>query len=262
MRFISNAICLGVLTLPVGFGCKKSEPELAPAASALASAQPTSAMAAKFLLDTPASGITFSMDAELEKISGRAPSSASGELFVDLMNVEKSSGLIKVNLDKLSIYKRNRDDAEGEFGEEEKSEKQKQHMRNWFQIAEDAPKKQRERNRWVEFKISKVRSASVKNVAEVPGPKRQVTATVTGEFLLHGRKTVKSIEAELSFDFDGDKPTGLGIKTTKPFEVGLDEHDVRPRKAFDQLADATLDALGAKVAKVAKVEIDARATAR
>lgn len=259
MRQVSKLLCVGMLLVPPLAACSKKEKELAPAASALASAAPVTEMSKKFALDTSNSGITFTMEAELEKITGRAPSSADGELFIDLKNIEKSTGLIKVDLDKLGIYKRNRDDAEGEFGEEQKHPKQNNDMRMWFQISEDGPKEEREKFRWVEFKITKV-SAPKKDITQLTGAARKVDAKVTGEFLLHGRKTEKTIEAELSFEFDGDTPKSLRIQSKKPFDVGLEEHDVKPRKAFDQLADATLEVLGAKVAKVAKVEVDAVAT--
>lgn len=262
MRQLSKMIAIGMLLAPALVACSKKEKELAPQASALASAEPVTEVSRKFVLDSSKSGVTFTMDAELEKISGRAPASATGELFVDLGNIEKSSGLIKVDLDKLSIYKRNRDDADGEYGEEQKNEKQNRDMRMWFQISEDAPKEEREKFRWVEFNVTKISAASAKDITALAGATRKVTAKVTGDFLLHGRKTTKTIDAELTFEFTEDSPKSLQVKSTKPFEVGLEEHDVHPRRAFDQLADATLETLGAKVAKVAKVEIDATATAK
>lgn len=262
MRQVSKMFSVGMLVAPTLFACSKTEKQLAPAASALASAEPENEVSQKFLLSPEKSGITFTMDAELEKISGRAPGSARGELFVDLRNIEKSSGLVKVDLDKLSIYKRRRDDAESEYGEEQKNEKQNRDMRMWFQISEDAPQNEREKFRWVQFKISKLSSASAKDVTALDGATRKVTAKVTGDFLLHGRKTEKTIDAELTFEFVENSPKSLHIESTRPFDVGLEEHDVHPRRAFDQLADATLETLGAKVAKVAKVEVDATATAK
>jgi polyisoprenoid-binding protein YceI len=255
MRQVSKLLCVGLLLAPTLVACSKNDKELAPAASALASAAPVNESSKKFALDASKSGITFTMDAELEKISGRAPASARGQLFVDLEDIEKSSGLIKVDLDELSIYKQNRDDAESEYGEEQKNEKQNRDMRMWFQISEDGPQEQREKFRWVQFKITKV-SAATKDVAGLTGATRTVDAKVTGDLLLHGRKTEKTLALELTFDFDGETPKSLAIRSKEPFDVGLEEHDVRPRKAFDQLADRTLDALGAKVAKVAKVEVE------
>jgi hypothetical protein len=236
--------------------CEDKPKNLAPAASALESAKPVDDMAAAFEVQTQDSKVTFQMDAELEKITGRAPDAISGEFFIDLKDVTKTTGLLKVDLDKLSIYQKKRDDAEGEFGEEVKNDKQNEHMRTWFEISEDAPKEVREKNRFVEFKIDKIERASAKDVTKLSGPERTVTATAHGDFRLHGRVTKKAIPVEAVFKFQGDEVTGVSLKTSEPFGVGLDEHDVRPRSAFNKLADKTLDALGAKVAKVAKVTLE------
>lgn len=260
MRTATTLVC--ACAIFAGSACSKSEPKrLAPEASALSSAAPITTMAKMFTIDPTTSGIEFAMDAELENISGRAPASAQGELFVDLKDLSKSNGLVKIDLDKLSIYKKTRDESDGEFGEEEKNEKQNADMRNWFQIGEDAPRDDRERYRWVEFKINEVK-ASPNDVTSLRGAKRKVTATVTGEFRLHGRVTQKTIVADLVFAFDGDQPTGITIHSAKPFDVGLEEHDVRPRKSFAELADKTLAALGRKVSKIAQVSVDATAIAK
>lgn len=87
------------------------------------------------------------------------------------------------------------------------------------------------------------------------GPQRKVTATVTGDFLLHQHKTAKTAKVELTFDMDGDAITGLRVKTVEPFAVGLAEHDVRPREAFGRFAQKTLDVLAPKVAKEALVGV-------
>jgi hypothetical protein len=260
MRYakVISAIFLCTTTI----SCEKKPEKLAPVASALATPSPAAALAETFVLDKKDSGVSFTMEAELERISGRAPGAASGELFIDLKDLEKSTGLIKVDLDKLSVYKQNRDGADKEYGEEERNEKQNKDMRTWFQITEDTPQELREENRWVEFKLSGIDNASPKDVTQLKGAERKATVVVRAELRLHGRVARKTLKAELVFSFDGDKPTGVSIKTVEPFRVGLEEHDVKPRKTFDQLADATLDALGAKVSKVAEVSIDAQATAK
>jgi hypothetical protein len=257
MRIISHALWSCVFAAGV-LACGKSETKnLAPAASTLSSATPATT-AKVFVIDPAKSGMEFMMDAELEKISGRAPGAAQGELFVDVKDLSQSSGLVKLDLDRLSIYKKVREDAASEFGEEAKNEKQNKDMRNWFQIGEDAPAGERDKFRWVEFKIDKV-EASPNDVKSLSGAKRRVTASVSGDFRLHGRVTKKTIKAELEFSFDGDEPTAVEIKSTEPFDVGLEEHDVRPRKSFAELADATLEAMGKKVAKVAKISVTASA---
>ncbi len=243
-------------------GCKKTEQELAPEASALAPAAPAAAQAATFAIDPPSSQVTFQMDAELEKIAGRAPGSAEGELFVDPKDVSKTTGLVKVDLLKLSIYQKKRESADKEYGEEVKNDKQNGHMQTWFQISSDAPAEVREANRFAELKLKTVRDVSANDVTKLPGAERKVTAYVIGDLRLHGRVSEHKLAVEVTFKFEGDKPTGLVIKTTEPFGVSLEQHDVRPRKAFDQLADATLETLGQKVTKVAQVSLEASAKAK
>jgi hypothetical protein len=91
---------------------------------------------------------------------------------------------------------------------------------------------------------------------KMTGAERKVTMTVTGDFLLHGRKSTKTADVEAVFKFEGDKPQSVTVKTTKPFAAGLAEHDVHPRDSFGVLAQKGLDALGEKVAKEAQVSVE------
>jgi hypothetical protein len=247
----------------LALGCEeKPSAPLAPPASALAPAAPPAAGAVAFKIDSASSRVSFVMDAELEKIFGRAPGGLEGELFIDLKDVAKSTGRVKVDLDKLSIYQQVRKQADEEFAGETKNEKQNQDMRNWFEIESDAPAAVREKNRWAQFRIDAVNDTSAKDVTTLPGPERKLTLAVSGEFLLHQRATNRSAKLAIEFKYAGDKPQSIHVKTLEPVEVGLQEHDVRPRKAFSVLADKTLDALGAKVAKVAKVSLEFDAVAK
>jgi hypothetical protein len=244
-------------------GCEeKPSAPLAPPASALVPAAPPAAGAQAFVVESGATKVDFTMDAELEKIFGRAPGALEGQLFVDLKDVTKSTGLVKVDLDKLSIFQKTRKKADQDFGEETKSEKQNQDMRTWFEIAQDAPADAREKNRWVEFKIEKVTDASATDVTAMSGAERKLTLTVSGDFRLHQRVSKRGAKLQATFKFEGDKARSVHLTTVEPFAIALEEHDVRPRKAFDTLADKTLEALGAKVAKVAMVSLDFNAAAR
>src|SRR5687768_3547498 len=102
MRLVSFRSAFLLLFL---LGCKKQEPEnLAPTASALSPAQPAAAKATAVAIDSGSSRVSFSMAAPVEKISGEAPGSVEGELFVDLEDVSRSTGLVRVDLDKLTLY--------------------------------------------------------------------------------------------------------------------------------------------------------------
>jgi hypothetical protein len=254
------AVLLGAALIS---GCRDKTPEnLAPAASALSSAAPVDQQGQAFKIETASSKVSFSMDAPIEKISGEAPASVEGQLFVNPSDLGKSSGLLKIDLEKLELYQQKREDEKGDFGERKKNDLQNQHARTWLEIADDAPPDVRAKNRYVEFLITRIENASVTDLGKLSGPERKLTATVVGELRLHGRKSDKRANVELTFSFAGEKPTGLSVRTLTPVAVSLEEYDVRPREAFGKLAQKTLDALGSKVAKSAPIQLEFKATAQ
>lgn len=232
-----------------------SEEELAPKSESLAPAQANTELSKKLTVDTTSSEVDFLMEAPLENIHGKAPESMQGELFVDFNDVTKSDGLIKIDLMKLELFQSKRESKGDAFGDEQKNEKQNRHMRTWLQISEDAPEEVREDNRWIELKVTRVANPSESNILKMEGDERTITADVTGDFRLHGRKTEKTAKVEITFLFEGQEPRGMKVRSLEPIDVGLAEHEVRPRSAFDKLAQKTLSALGEKVADAAPVEI-------
>jgi hypothetical protein len=248
------------LVLAIGlaaFGCdNKSNKNLAPTASALASAEKPSETARELAIETSGSKVTFLMHAPIEQITGEADDAVSGQVFVDLMNLKKTTALIKVDLDKLVLYQQKREDDKSEFGERKKNDLQNHHARAWLEISDDAPAAEREKNRWAEYKIDKVLEVSNPDVTKLTGADRKVTATVEGDFRLHQRKTRKTAKIEATFKFDGDNLSSVTIKTVEPLAIGLEEHDVKPRELFGKLAQKTLSDLGQKVAKDAPVTIE------
>jgi hypothetical protein len=242
-------------------GEQREEP-LAPASSSLAPAAPATQASKRFVVDAANGSAAFVMDAPLEKIHGEAPASTSGELFVDLKDITKTTGLVKVDLTKLELYQQKRPREQGDYGERSKNETQNQHMRTWLEIDTGAPPDVREKNRVVEFKITKIENVSHADVTALTGTERRVTATLSGDFRLHQRTTPKSAKIEAVFRFDGAEPKSVGIRTLEPVRVGLAEHDVHPREAFGKLAQATLDTLGKKVAQEAPVNLEFTALAR
>jgi len=263
MSFSSKATLLAIVahTFALG-GCeqKPSKP-LAPEAKELG---PASAAQGATKLDiAPASSqVTFEMAAELERIVGRAPASVQGELFIDQKDVTKSTGLVKVDLFTLTLAQRKRANKDEEYGEERTVGKQVKDAHTWLQISEDAPPPEREKYRYVEFKLEEFADATPKDLTAASGGERKLTATVRGDFRLHGRVTKKQAKLEATFKYDGSTLKSVHVRTLEPVSVGLAEHDVRPRKAFDVLADTTLEALGAKVGKVAQVSFEFDANAK
>jgi hypothetical protein len=235
---------------------EKPSAPLAPEKSALAPAEKP-AMSQSFAIDTAGSKATFIMDAPLEKIHGEAADAVAGDLHIDFNNVTKSTGLVKVDLDKLVLYQQKRVNEQDQYSEREKVEKQNQHARAWLEIDPKAPADVREKNRWVEFKIETIANVQPQaDVTKMTGAERKITAVIAGDFRLHGRVSKKRVPIEATFKFAGDKPESVKIKTTAPMIVGLEEHDVRPREAFGKIAQATLDSLGKKVAKDAPIELE------
>lgn len=250
-------VLAGVL-FGAGLGCREKQPDnLAPTSSALAPVTPPPLAAAlRMSVNSESSKVTFLMNAPIEKISGDAPGSLSGELFVNASDLAKSSGLVKVDLDKLSLYQEKREDEKSSFSERTKNETQNKHARTWLEISSDTPEDVRNANRYAEYRITRLESASVADVQALSGAERKLTATAVGDFRLHGRKAEKSVKLELSFSYQGDQLTALHVRTLEPLKIGLEEFDVRPREAFGKLAQKTLGALGSKVAETAPIEIE------
>lgn len=252
-----------LLALALVTACKSDPPaNLAPpAASPLESAKPATATARKFTVATSSSAVTWVMNAPLEKIYGTVPNGASGELFVDLTDVTKTTGLVQVNLKTFELSQQKREDEKGEYGAKETIPTQNEHARAWLEISPDTPADVRAKNEVIEFKIKSVTTAGEKDVTKMTGDSRVVTAQVVGDFVLHGRQVSKTADVEVTFTFAGDQATAARIRTTKPIIVGLEEHDVRPREAFGKLAAKTLAAVGNKVASEAPIELDLTAVA-
>lgn len=264
-RFLLGVLCLGG-TLS---GCKeKPSAQLAPTASALQAA-PAAPSATQFSVDSASSKVTFLMDSPLEKIDGDASGGLSGELSVDLSDLSKSTGLVKVDLQKLVLYQQKREGEKTAYGERKKSDLQNEHARNWLQItprAGDVTPEQAEANRWVEFKVDKLEAVSVPNVSAATGNERKLNATATGEFRLHGRKQPKSAKLELVVTYQGDKAQSIHVKTTEPLAIGLEEFEVNPRddagKFVKTLTEALSSGLKGKVAQQAPIVLDFTATAK
>ncbi len=165
------------------FGCdKKSNPNLAPSATALSSAMKPSEGAIPLAIEGTGSKVSFLMNAPIEKINGEVVDATKGDVYVDVKDVTKTAALIQVDLDKLVLFQQKRDDEKGEFGEKVKNDQQNTHARNWLEIASDAPADVREKNRWVEFKIDKLVDPSASDLTKMTGAERKITATAVGDF--------------------------------------------------------------------------------
>lgn len=189
------------------------------------------------------------MDSPLEKIAGELPESVSGELYADLTNVGKSTALVKIDLDRLEVYQRKRVDEHGEYGERRKNDLQNSHARDWLQITprpEQVSAAQAASNRFVEFKIDELKDASVTNVLALRGAERRVTATVSGDLRLHGRKARKSARVELLFVFEEHALKRLKVRSSAPVPVSLEEFGVHPRDGAGRLLQTVSEAIAGR----------------
>jgi len=240
-------------------GCDASgattAPTVAPTSSAVAPPRPASKNAKKLIVDRATSKVDFLMEAPEEKIHGRADAATTGELDVDFGDLTKSTGAVTVDIGDL-VLTQAKVDKDGKIGEEKKVDKQNEHARTWLEISPDTPPDIRAKNRLVRFVIQSVEVAGEKDLARMTGPERKVMLKASGTFQLHGHDTQKTAELEATFRFEGDRPVAVTVKTVKPFAVGLAEHDVKPRDAFGQFAQKTLEKLSPKVNKEAFVGLE------
>jgi len=257
------ALLAGSLALA---GCEdKPNPNAAPTSSALAPAKAATEAAKSFEIDAAGSKVNFMMDAPIEKIFGDAEGSASGEVFVDATDITKSTGLFKVDLDKLVIYQQKRADEKGEFSERTKNDTQNEHAKNWLGIGKDVPDADKQKHRFIEFKVKKIETTGPKSLAEIQGAERTMTLKVTGDFRLNERTVEKTTELTVTFTMNGDKPSMIKVKSVQPIAVSLEQHDVKPKDTLGVLLQKTTDelaTLGKKVSKDAMVSIEFSAKAK
>ena len=121
-------------------------------------------------------------------------------------------------------------------------------------------------NGTVDYGTISAKSLSATDVTKLTGAERKVTATVSGDFRLHGRKAQKSAKIELNFKYEGDKLTAVEVKTLEPFVIPLEEFEVHPRDAAGKLVKTLTEAISSnlkgKVAKDAPVSVSFVAKAK
>jgi len=255
----SNVPWLAALAFAAALGCSKKEAPANLAAVSSASLEaPKSASSGAVIVsvDTPTSSVKFLMDSPLEKIDGDAPGSASGELALDLGDLSKSTGLVRIDLDKLSLYQQKRPDGSGEYQARTKNPLQNEHARDWLQLVPhegEVTPEQVAQNRTAEFRIEKVEPAA-SSVLALSGPERKVVATVSGTLRLHGRQAPESAKVELDFHFTGDHFDSVGVKTLEPFSVDLEKFEIHPRDGAGKLVKSITDALSSTLKGKVKSE--------
>jgi len=244
-------------------GCSKKEEDvkLAPVASSLAESKaPPTSMVAKYAID-PKGKTTIDMPAPKEHIKAETTASG-GSLDVDLMNLANTRGEVKIDMSTITTHT---------FDDPKQDGTQTEHARNWLEVGTLVTPEEREKNRWALYAIRSIDGLSAADVTKIAptkdgeGDVRTVTLTAHGEFLLHGRKVDKEAPLEVALHYPSgaaatSTPSSVVVKTKAPFHITLAEHDVKPRDNFGKLAQGSLSILGTKVANVADVSFELRAT--
>jgi hypothetical protein len=258
----TTAFALVAIAVPAAstVGCKKDPPvTLAESASALsASLPPPSAKIVVYDVD-PASKTSIDMPGLKEHIVADTDG-AAGHVDVDLMNLASSRGEVKVDLTTLKTHTF-KDDHDAS---------QTTHALNWLQVGDASSDAEKKANRYAVFALQSLASLSSTDLSKVAPAKegsedvRTITATVHGDFLVHGHKAPKGIPVEVKFHYPSgaaadSKPTKIDIKSTSPLRVTLKEHDVHPRDTVGTLTDWTTS-LVSKVAETADITLDLHAT--
>jgi hypothetical protein len=258
-------VALAAAVVVGAVGCEDKKPQnVAPTASSLApSTAAPSSKTMKFVID-PKSTTSIDMPAPKEHIKA-GTEAATGTLDVDVMNLANTRGEVKADL--LTISTKT-------FGDAEKDKTQTAHARTWLEVADGEegklPDDVKTANRYAVYAIRSIDNLSASDLTKVPATKdgaeevRTVTATTHGEFLVHGHKVDRDADVEVQFRYPpgspADKPKSLAIKSKKPLRATLAEHEVKPRDGFGKIAKGAFNLLGTKVAEVADITLDLRAT--
>lgn len=177
--------------------------------------------------------LSFVMDAPLEKIKG-ATTSGDGTITIDEADLKGVKGALVIDLSQIKL---------NTFADEGKNATQTGHMLNWFEIGEDVDAATKEKFRKATLAINGAKLAIKKD--------SQTHLMLEGDLTLHG------ITKKLVIDLLVSKTdTGYAVKTAIPFNVNLEDYDIRPRDLAGKILTKTLEALGQKVAKDAMVSVD------
>ena len=245
---------LACATCVVVAGCDRGPGKLAPATDKLdvSSSDSANAEVWKIARDGEAS---FVMEGKVETVRGEL-SKTRGQLEIDLADLTRTRGTVEIDL--LTLETKT-------FKEPGKNAKQTVDALTWLEVAKRTGNEaNRAKHQWAAFAIRSIDKADPANLDAQTGDNRTSMITATGEFLLHGRKSLLTVQLKADFDFSEGKPVQLEIETVEPLVVNLAAHDVKPRDHVGKLVAKVGEVLKAKVADDAKItfELDATPTGK
>lgn len=243
--------------LPLVAGCRSGAKSNPTATGTAAGPSPQKPLNAKrFVLDPNESKVSFLMNAPSEKIRGRAFGATTGDVFLDPTDLSRTTGTIAVDLDKLELFQRVKEEGAEDFASEVKSEKQNEEARDWLQINDKTSADERKKFARAEYRITTILSASQRDVTRMSGGERTVQIKAEGTLSVHGQTKDKvATDLAVTFKLDGDNIVSVVIKTKTPLSIGLADFDIKPRDPLGAVLEKGLDALAAKVSKDAPIEL-------
>ena len=249
------ARCLPAASLVALFvlaGCNKDKDQphaVAPSVSAVPSAEPAAGQL-RFSLAF-GSAAEFLIDAPLEKIKGRS-ARVAGTIDLDPQSLKTSKASFEVDLD---------DFKTDTFTDPSKNASQTEHMKNWLEIGPDVDPKLREENRRVRFVPKSIDRVSANNLADIVSPEdqRKVSMTVSGDLILHGVSSPKTVDLVLTFIGLPDRPAVVHVVTAQPLKISLKEHDIKPRDLAGKFLAGALEKVGQKIDDTVQISLDLKA---
>lgn len=248
-------------------GCDKKdtarEPVPVPAASATALAPSTAGPSSSVVKMKVRSDGTTTIDMPAPKEHIKAKTTvAAGSLEVDLADLSKTRGEVKVDLTSLKTMT---------FGDPTKDDSQTSHALTWLEVGdaekEKLPDAVKASNKFAVFAIRAIDGLAVSDLAKVSPTTdkgqdvRTVELVAHGELLIHGHKVNKDVPLVVKVVHPTgaattSKPTSITITTKEPVKVVLADHEVRPRDDVGKVAKAAFKLIGTKVADTASISMD------
>jgi hypothetical protein len=231
-------------------GAAQKPKTAAPTATALASSKSESKMASAWTL-TDTGKATFEMAGKIETIKGTVEK-PKGKLEIDLSDLTKTRGTIEIDASTLKTIT---------FGDAGKDGKQTEHALTWLEIADNIGNAGvQKKNRYAAFAIRSIESAEPKSLSK-GGASRSAKIIAKGELLVHGHKSEHTVKLDVSFTFEGDKPTKLSMTTSEAITLNLEAHEIRPRDNVGKFIGwAGKNILRDKVSETAKISLSFEAT--
>lgn len=201
------------------------------------------------------STLGFGMVTPLEEIRGVLPG-VSGKLMVNPEVLSEMTGLMRADLDLLTLYQRTRSNEQARFSAETRNTLQNEHARNWLEIGADVPEARRQANRQVVFRPTKIDVVGAQTLSALAKQGSSATLDVRGDLTLHGMTKPVAARLLVTADINNGQLSGLHFKTHEPIVIDLATFGIEARDGIGKLAQKTVGAFAPKVAKEAFVSID------